>query len=248
MSSTPSPRPPADLDELASRIASAPLHDELVLEGLHQHLRSFLACDAGWNERLRGYLDAASALMRSVTHLADARAEEVRGMLVRLLRLAHDEGATSDGRSAVDSIAPALPSVTSAAGLATINDIALGELMVELGLIEPEQVDEALRRQVRTGKPFGETLIELGCSTEAVQQCLELQEGLARPIQSIYLGEALIAMRKIDRGQLEQGLAFQKRRDVRLGAALVALGFVTWPEVNEALAAQGHPRAEKKRP
>ena len=63
-------------------------------------------------------------------------------------------------------------------------------------------------------------------------------------LQSILLGEVLVQMGKINRQQLEQGLAFHKKRRVRLGAALVALGAISWPDVTAAMQAQERLRKE----
>ncbi|UCH35108.1 MAG: hypothetical protein JSV65_01780 [Armatimonadota bacterium] len=57
----------------------------------------------------------------------------------------------------------------------------LGELMVEHGLVTPEQVEEALRRQRGSFKYIGEILIEMGAITRRdLQRMLELQHTLGR--------------------------------------------------------------------
>jgi type IV pilus assembly protein PilB len=55
----------------------------------------------------------------------------------------------------------------------------LGEMLVEEGLISPEQLQEALDRQKETSKSLGSTLVELNFLTEdALYQFLALQHGM----------------------------------------------------------------------
>ena len=240
-------------------MTGAALQDELAHEGLHHHLQGFRARMLDQSDEILGCLDAASTLLRSLSCLGDRTAHEVRNMIVRLLGLVYDECSTS---IAPDGVAgaplPASDSV-SEAGLRTINDMALGEVMVQLGLITPTQIELALREKAHTRKPFGETLVGLGfCSRDAVQQGLSLQKALSQasvqreeeepaPIHSILLGELLIRTGKIRRVQLKQALAFQKKMKVRIGAAMVALGMITWPDVSEAVKAQEEQNAPKSK-
>lgn len=242
------PHPPVDLKDLARRLSAAPLRDELVLEGLNHYLQGFRGCLDGRDEHLRGCLDAASTMVRFLKHLEEPSAEDVRAMAVRLLSLVHEAASSKRPRGGLDSVQAALPSTTSPAGISTMGDMALGEVMVSLGLIDPRWIEEALRRQAVTGHKFGETLIELGCPPEAVRKGLMAQKaqagaeddasGEAGPIHSILLGETLVGMGKINRRQLVNALGYQKNRGIRIGAALVGLGMITWPDVAEALRVQ----------
>ncbi len=259
MSQNP-PLPPATLRDLAARMTGAPLQDELAHEGLHHHLQGFRARMLDQSEELLGCLDAAGTLLRSLSCLGDKTAHEVRNMIVRLLGLVSDEASTPmSPPGAAGAPAQQAGDSVSAAGLRTINDMALGEVMVQLGLITPTQIELALREKAHTRKPFGETLVGLGfCSRDAVQQGLSLQKALSRasvqreeeepaPIHSILLGELLIRTGKIRRIQLKQALAFQKKMKVRIGAAMVALGMITWPDVSEAVKAQEEQNAPKSK-
>jgi type IV pilus assembly protein PilB len=56
----------------------------------------------------------------------------------------------------------------------------LGQLLVRHGLITPAQLEEALRRQLTTGKLLGETLIEMGAiGREDLGRMLERQQQAA---------------------------------------------------------------------
>jgi len=65
----------------------------------------------------------------------------------------------------------------------------LGELVLERGLITPEQLDEALSRQTATGKRLGETLVESGLVSE-VEMIDLISERLSIP--KVALGSMVI--------------------------------------------------------
>ncbi len=251
--------PPASLRDLATRVTTAQVQDEPALEGLRHHLQGFRLRMSGQSEELLGCLDAAGALMRSLSYLGENTACEVRDMIVRLLGLVYDECSLSTSSDAPAGGSLSETDSVSKAGLRTINDMALGEVMVQLGLITPDQIELALREKAHNPKPFGETLVALGfCSPEAVQQGLNLQKALSQAaaqregdepgaIHSILLGELLIRMGRISRTQLNQALAFQKKRKVRIGAAMVALGLISWSDVSEAVKAPEEQDFPKKK-
>ncbi|KPJ71597.1 MAG: pilus assembly protein PilB [Planctomycetes bacterium DG_20] len=55
----------------------------------------------------------------------------------------------------------------------------LGQILVGMGLVSQDQVEEALRRQEETGQPIGQTLIDLGYLTQAdVVKALGAQFGM----------------------------------------------------------------------
>lgn len=57
----------------------------------------------------------------------------------------------------------------------------LGQLLIDEGLITPEQLDEALLAQKRTGRRLGATLVDLGYVTEeGIMSLLEKQLGIQR--------------------------------------------------------------------
>jgi len=64
----------------------------------------------------------------------------------------------------------------SETGLQLIDGRKLGEILVTLSMLKPEQVEKVLRQQHQTGKRFGEALIEMGLlPKEAVEAALRIQ-------------------------------------------------------------------------
>lgn len=63
--------------------------------------------------------------------------------------------------------------------LPRLNDMVLGQILVEMGHVGEDDVTHALRHQVRTGQPVGQSLVTLGLTTaELVEDALRLQESL----------------------------------------------------------------------
>lgn len=72
----------------------------------------------------------------------------------------------------------------------------LGDLLIETGLIRPDELEEALLRQARTGERLGKTLIQLGFITEdSMIEVLEFQLGVPRvDLQNISIPREIIAV------------------------------------------------------
>jgi len=134
-----------------------------------------------------------------------------------------------------------------------LNDMMLGEVMVQLGFVKKGEVDTALRRMADYGQRFGEALIEIGAATaEDVAQGISLQRLLSQGAQNaqeskferanvlhgILLGEILVLMGRITRDQLKQGLEHQSLIGSRIGEALVELRFINWKDLDEAIRIQ----------
>jgi len=81
----------------------------------------------------------------------------------------------------------------------------LGDILILLGSITPDQLDQALLVQKERGKRLGETLVDLGyCSGEAVAKGLALQLGIEffNPETAGFDGNALKCMSKSDAARL----------------------------------------------
>ena len=138
-----------------------------------------------------------------------------------------------------------------------LNDMMLGEVMIQLGFVTTEQVDQALKMMAETGRKFGEALVEIGAATpEDVAQGISLQGVLSKksagqaPVENdqrfdraqvlhgILLGEILVLMGRIDRAGLQRGLEHQRHTGSRIGEALVDLGLISWDDLDEAIRIQ----------
>lgn len=59
----------------------------------------------------------------------------------------------------------------SSLGLSLMDQRKLGEILVSLSMLTPDELDEALKRQRALGKRFGETLVELGLLSKSSIEC-----------------------------------------------------------------------------
>ncbi len=106
----------------------------------------------------------------------------------------------------------------------------LGERMVRAGLIDKEQLVEALRWQQQENTLLGETLVNHGIITgEQLFRFIFTSPGAT-------LGEVLIGYGFIDREQLVEALRYQQQNGGRLGTICVSLGFLTEHQLESALA------------
>jgi type IV pilus assembly protein PilB len=111
--------------------------------------------------------------------------------------------------------------------------VRLGEILVQEGLISEVQLREVLRRQgeePRSHPLIGELLLEMKLVTPG-----QLRDAMDRHGKRGRLGEVLLASRLISAEQLGFVLEEQKRTGQRLGDLLVKRSFVTEPQMKQAL-------------
>jgi hypothetical protein len=113
----------------------------------------------------------------------------------------------------------------------------LGQLLIALGIIDAQQLAEALETQKRQAaekrQPLGRICVELGfLSKERLDLVLDKWGKRLR------LGELLVNRGKVTPAQLDQALAERRRIGGRIGEALLALGYVDECTLTEALAEQ----------
>jgi len=148
-----------------------------------------------------------------------------------------------------------------------IEDMLLGEILVQFGTINSTHVCQALELQQVKRIHFGDALVELGAATRSdIQSAIAYQESLRRgngegshlpsaplpvlrPIRGdlklvsdMMLGDLLVRMGRITPEQLEQGLRAQRAAGVRIGEALVQMGAASWKDVEEGLRIQSERR------
>ncbi len=101
-----------------------------------------------------------------------------------------------------------------------MNTKLFGQFLLEEGIIDPEQLYEALRYQQENNKVLGELARDEGIlSAQQVGEVLDWQLCEDRDF-----GEAALEMGLLDSDQLGNLLRIQRERRVYLGDALVALG------------------------
>lgn len=148
-----------------------------------------------------------------------------------------------------------------------LNEMKLGQVLVQLGLVNPEQLSQALDHQRDTKVRLGEALASLGHVVPyELQQALGLQSKMrefadSQPPTDGYstkpkiemdewqeslLGAILVADRAITEQELKKGLSIQRATGMRLGEALVHHGLSDWKAVRAGIQAQERLRHEAK--
>lgn len=109
----------------------------------------------------------------------------------------------------------------------------LGQLLIRDGVIDDNQLKEALALQKKDKGLLGAILIRLGYISEA-QLVKYLYKGSKRP----RIGELLVATDYITHAQLERALEIQKQTAEKLGMILVREGYVDQASMMRVLGMQ----------
>ncbi|HZW91008.1 MAG TPA: hypothetical protein VFF12_18160 [Myxococcaceae bacterium] len=145
---------------------------------------------------------------------------------------AHLNGSYGNGREAV-----ALPPMITPRRAATMPSRTrlLGELLLREGLVTEGQLTTALRAQEARldGTPIGQLLVEQGALSPA-----DLEAVLRRYHKKYRLGDILVETNVISETQLQLGVDHHRRTGLRLGDALLQLGFVNEEMLKLALCTQ----------
>jgi hypothetical protein len=135
-----------------------------------------------------------------------------------------------------------LDSLDQALALAAGERLRLGELLRGAERITPEQLEDVLAEQQRSGRKLGEILVERGhLSQRECDTALEFQrrQGDAdRGTGKLTLGSILVATGQITRAQLEGALRRQATTRRRLGDELVEAGYASRGQVERSLSLQ----------
>lgn len=142
-------------------------------------------------------------------------------------------------RRAVLRIQDALSDPDKAMKLAAGIRLKLGEIFVESGKVLPEQLEDALLEQSRTGEKLGAIMIRRGWFGPALLgRALEFQgyQSMEKSEDArLRLGEILVATGDITRAQLDDALARQRRSGKQLGAELVDAGYLKPAQLTSGL-------------
>ena len=111
----------------------------------------------------------------------------------------------------------------------------LGELLLREGLVTEGQLTSALRAQEASpdGTPVGQLLVEQGALSP-----VDLEAVLRRYHKKYRLGDILVETNVISETQLQLGVDHHRRTGLRLGDALLQLGFVNEEMLKLALCTQ----------
>ena len=131
-----------------------------------------------------------------------------------------------------------------------------GELLLKLGIVTRNQIEEALALQALNGQRLGEALISLGYVTrEQIQEALGEALGLHQPSAGSAsvqgqppLGELLIGLKYLTETQLDEALVLQRRTGRKLGEILVQNGYCSYKQLYEGLALQGRVSGRQEPP
>jgi DNA repair exonuclease SbcCD ATPase subunit len=145
---------------------------------------------------------------------------------------AHLNGSYGHGGEAV-----AIPPVDLRRGASSLplRTRLLGELLVREGLVTEAQLSAALRGQEMgsDGTPIGQLLVEQGALSPA-----DLEAVLKRYHKKYRLGDILVETNAISETQLQLAVDHHRRTGLRLGDALLQLGFVNEETLKHALCTQ----------
>jgi len=106
----------------------------------------------------------------------------------------------------------------------------LGVLLVQTGKITNRQLDAAIAEQKRSGDRLGEVFTRLGMLTERqLEALLEFQHNQGDPtvVSPLRLGELLVATGYISREQLNEALKKQDVSHKKIGEVLVEEGYIS---------------------
>lgn len=148
-----------------------------------------------------------------------------------------------------------------------LNDIAMGELLIHLGIVVSSQVTAAMQQR-EPGERIGEACVRLGYATpEQIQEAARLQGHLrshaaTKPVPSTaqgrgaavlewhqsLLGEVLVDTQAVTRQQLKQALKGQRASGLLLGEVLVQAGACDWNTIRSAIRIQEEMRKNAEDP
>ena len=145
---------------------------------------------------------------------------------------AHVNGSYGHGGEAL-AMPPAIPPRRGAA--VPPRTRLLGELLVREGLVTEAQLSVALRGQESgsDGTPIGQLLVEQGALSPT-----DLEAVLKRYHKKYRLGDILVETNAISETQLQLAVDHHRRTGLRLGDAMLQLGFVNEETLKHALCTQ----------
>lgn len=123
----------------------------------------------------------------------------------------------------------------------------IGELLISGGFVSSEDIQRIINQQKEKNKKIGELLVEEGLLDPfELDIALKIQDKLRNPKSALKLsagikkrlGEILIDAKKITQEQLEEALSIQEKTKEKLGEVLIKLGYIKPADLNLALVFQ----------
>lgn len=143
---------------------------------------------------------------------------------------------------AVLAIQKDLASLQDAVKIGAGVHLLLGEILLKAKRLTQEQVEIALKEQLRTGEKLGEILVCQGKLTEnELKVALSFQRhqrGESPGREKLRLGELLVVTGQITRDQLEDVLGRQKLSKKKIGELLIEAGYVQPHQIDHGLKLQ----------
>jgi hypothetical protein len=175
------------------------------------------------------------------------------------------------GAKAEGEAKPAMPSMPRRAVASSdqgsgaaplLNDMVFGELMIQLGHVSREQLNDALDHQAAKGGRLGQALIDQNATSwdvienvlrfqrmlnpeeshsEQVEESKQAHPNTHREMPSM-LGEVVAHLGFTTPEKVQEALRVHKATGIRMGEALVQIGALTWPQLRESLRLQHNMR------
>ena len=231
--------------DLADSHEHAAIRDELI------ELRDVLLRVS--STELAGCMDAAVTLTRHMPQVGERAGHEIRAIICRLVNVVAESLPKVNSSEGPDpNVAPAMrmrqlkqpqsePAGRGDNGLRLINDMYLGEVLIQLGVLNKEKVDAAIKTQQATGMRFGEALVHLGAASwEDVDNGLRLQEHLSKTSRLNTDGVTRLQMVEKEGPPIS---AFGSDHlnvlnDMMLGEEMIRMGTITREQLLKALDVQ----------
>lgn len=249
----------ARFQEIVQRLTEADTWDQDALAKVGEELGELEELVAQLKRPdLDGLLDGAILLVGLVPRLDPIEAEDCQRMVVRLVQIALRRlKALKNARMKDLARRKARAKEPPRPGM------ALGDVLIQLGFITPEDLEIALVQAAERGCMLGEALVAMGkVEREDVARAVFLQKSLQpakkkspegeedadgkqqEGVNDILLGEALLRRGWINPEELLAALRFHEERKIRIGSALIQLGYSTREQVQQALSWQTEMRAK----
>ncbi len=264
-----------DIADLARTIAITDVGDENQLrQVLHQLQEVWRGQSAeGSTAEIDGYFETATELAQVLAQDRPMTVEEVLTLITRLIARVECAVARAGLNRKPGGVVLKLSEQAEASDLSltvgkagpSLNDMALGALLVQMGVLDDAQVAAATEVQRNSDMRTGDAIVHLGFATpEQVREVADLQKHLrdhsrtwkpaataneTRDVALVgettgsehcatLLGEILVKTGSITREQLNEGLKVRRATGLRIGEALVQIGACEWPAIRKAVRAQ----------